>query len=75
MKIIVFGQLKDIIKQDTVDVPELSSLSALKQELIHRFPRLAAEDFMIAIDHKIIYDDILISPQSEIALLPPFSGG
>ena len=33
------------------------------------------KEFVFAIDQKLIHENILINPNSEIALLPPFSGG
>jgi molybdopterin converting factor small subunit len=47
----------------------------LREQLENQFPGLRGMTYQIAVDKKIAATDTPIPPQSEVALLPPFSGG
>ncbi len=51
-----------------------SSISELLDVLFERYPALKDKDFQVAQNHEIVTGDATIT-ESEIALLPPFSGG
>jgi molybdopterin synthase sulfur carrier subunit len=71
----LFGSLVDLAKSPTLELDEVSDTNTLKEQLILIFPMLASKEFAIAIDQKIIHSNTVINTQTEIALLPPFSGG
>ncbi len=71
----LFGSLVDLAKSPTLELDEVSDTNTLKEKLISIFPMLASKEFAIAIDQKIIHSNTTINTQTEIALLPPFSGG
>ena len=75
MKIQVFGNLNDIITK--APAPEYPlSLADLKEYLYGEYPEIRRYPMKVAIDRRIIEDDtVLITENSEVALLPPFSGG
>lgn len=75
MKIKVFGQLTDFFESDNISVTGAVDVMELKELLINKFPALAAKTFVIAVNKEIIHENIPINEASEIALLPPFSGG
>jgi sulfur-carrier protein len=71
----VFGQLAEITGAARLVVPAADSLDNLKDYLVRAYPKLATISFAVAIDKKICIDNISLTPNTEIALLPPFSGG
>ena len=75
MNIRVFGNLNDIIKSP----PEIEfpvTLGEFRGILYAKFPELESLVIKIAINQQITEDEaLLLTENSEIALLPPFSGG
>ncbi len=75
MDIKIFGQLTDIFSQEKISVENVADVNELKDHLLKSFPALAEKTFVIAVNRKITHENISLSGDAEIALLPPFSGG
>lgn len=75
MTIKVFGQLTDIFNKENVTIENVKNINELREQLLISFPALAEKSYAIAVGRKIIHENISLYPDSEIALLPPFSGG
>jgi len=75
MIIKVFGQLTDVFKQENISVENAADVEELKKRLVDSFPALADKTFVVAVDKRIIHNNISLLENAEIALLPPFSGG
>ncbi len=75
MNIKVFGQLTDIIREENISVEKVADVNGLKNHLNIRYPALAEKTFVIAVNKKITHENIPLTADAEIALLPPFSGG
>jgi sulfur-carrier protein len=73
--IFLFGQLKDIVGNSRLDLDDIADTDSLTKELKQRFPLLENMKFALSVDRKIISGNTSLNPNSEIALLPPFSGG
>jgi molybdopterin synthase sulfur carrier subunit len=74
--ILFFGQLTDITGSSATEILlQGNDTDALREELINRFPMLKQSTFVMTVDRKIIRQNTPIGEGSEIALLPPFSGG
>jgi molybdopterin converting factor subunit 1 len=60
-----------------LELPEGSTVAALKQALAADCPALApmVPNLMIAVDSEYAEDDRVIPPGSEVAAIPPVSGG
>ena len=60
-----------------VELPEPATVADLKRALAEAFPELAAlaSSVMIAVDSEYAGDDQVVSPGSEVAVIPPVSGG
>ncbi len=75
----LFAQLRDAFATDVliVDIPEDAKLGDLRRHLHAMRPHLAAalNQCQVALDHELVTDDVVIKPNSEIAWLPPVSGG
>ena len=75
MKVIVFGRLRDCIHAESIQVKDVDTVRELRHELLQRFPELSNQVFAIAADQVIASDETILFEHSEVALLPPFSGG
>jgi molybdopterin synthase sulfur carrier subunit len=71
----LFGNLSELVNTHEILIDFKSTFFELKAELFLQFPMFENKEFVFAIDQKLIHENILINPNSEIALLPPFSGG
>jgi sulfur-carrier protein len=75
VSVILFGQLRDITGGSSVEMENVSDLRSLKSALQARFPKLAEAEYIIAVDKKIVHENLELEDNVEIALLPPYSGG
>ncbi|MEP6926589.1 MAG: MoaD/ThiS family protein [Ginsengibacter sp.] len=75
VKIIVFGQLTDIIDNNEFTLNSNADTNNLKNELHKLYPALADKKYVIALDKQIVTSNTMLTEGSIIALLPPFSGG
>ncbi len=75
VKIIVFGQLVDIINSSELTLSDISDTNTLQHELNKRYPSLANANFMMAVDKQTVQGNTILKENSTVALLPPFSGG
>ena len=70
-----FGLLAEITKCDEEPLSfAKTSVSELLDELFNKYPELKTKDFQVAQNNEIVTEETLILG-TEIALLPPFSGG
>ncbi len=74
MDIIIFGQLTDITG-DNIELNNIADTNHLTEELNKTYPQLINAKYVIAVDKKVITENTILNNQSNIALLPPFSGG
>ena len=75
MEIILFGQLRDLAGSNRISVGVVTDTNDLQKELNLKYPDFANTKYAIAVDKKIISKTVPLNAESEIALLPPFSGG
>lgn len=75
MKIKTFGKIVEIIPNDTEINLKFNTVGDFKNYLEQNYPMLSSIPFVIAVNKKISSNESSISENSEIALLPPFSGG
>ena len=81
MKITVhlFARARDLAGASSVVVerPDGASLGELRRRLAEQIPALTAllRRSSLAVDNEFAGDDTVLSPSSEVAVLPPVSGG
>lgn len=75
MEIKVFGQLIDVFGAENISTETSENVEELKDDLVKRFPALAEKTFVVAVNRKVVHENISLTDKEEIALLPPFSGG
>ena len=77
MKLKVFGKLTEIFNtvEYNFSLENITSIAELKLMLEKELPKLKQTTFLVAVDGIKADNNQLISDASEIALLPPYSGG
>ena len=79
MKVLFFGQLKDIAGRanDTVELPAGGTVAAVFDHYAQLFPRFAAlsDSIVVARNHAFTARSAAVANEDEIAFLPPVSGG
>jgi molybdopterin converting factor small subunit len=74
-KILLFGQLKEKLGADFIEIESVIDSNVLMEKLRSEYPVLSDISFRIAVDKNLISEKVLLNEKSEVALLPPFSGG
>ena len=79
MQVLLFGVTKDITRQDVLDIPageSIEDVGQLKTYLKGKYPGLSTlSSLAVAVNNTYAMEDVQISPEDEIALIPPVSGG
>ncbi|MES2874686.1 MAG: MoaD/ThiS family protein [Bacteroidota bacterium] len=75
VKVLIFGQLTDITGESEIYLNEISDRDELVEKLNQQYPALADSKYAIAVDKKVIRQNIRLDDECTVALLPPFSGG
>jgi molybdopterin synthase sulfur carrier subunit len=75
MKILLFGALTDITGKSVIEMEPVNDLETLRRNLFAKFPMLRNYNFLVAVNKEKIGNNIILNPDDEIALLPPFAGG
>ncbi len=70
-----FGQLADLTKSDAIFLDDLADTDLVKERVLELYPSLQQTTFMMALNNEIVHEKIIISENSIIAFMPPFSGG
>lgn len=74
INIIIFGQLRDLLGENLV-LWDIADTDMLTIELNKRYPVLADSQYMMALNKKLVTENIPLTSNCSIALLPAFSGG
>jgi molybdopterin synthase sulfur carrier subunit len=78
-RVLLFGPLRDLAGWRERDGVEAASISALKALLAAEDDRLGAAlcgpGVQVALDQAIVRGDAALAARSEVAFLPPMSGG
>ncbi len=74
MKVRLFGILAEKAGTDLIEV-NAHSTTAIIEALGAHIHDLGNYSFSIAVDRKIVHDEVELSGHEEIAVLPPFAGG
>lgn len=70
-----FGMIAEKIGSGQIQLTGISTVEKLRDSLFEKFPDLKNMKFSIAINKQLVSGNAPIPADSEIALLPPFSGG
>jgi molybdopterin converting factor subunit 1 len=77
VNVLAFGIAKEMVGGSHVTVEcNGSTVDDLKQQLQQQFPALLyLSSYMIAVNNNYVTTNISLSPNDEVAILPPVSGG
>jgi molybdopterin synthase sulfur carrier subunit len=75
VKVMIFGQLTDIVKSSTLTLTGTADTRSLVDELKRQFPALGQAKYILAVDKQRVTENTILKDGSIVALLPPFSGG
>ncbi len=75
VNVIIFGPLTEITGCGSLIVPDIRDTEMLEQFLYDRYPAFKKSKYAIAVDKNIVHEKTILSDDSTVALLPPFSGG
>jgi molybdopterin converting factor small subunit len=74
VNVIIFGPLTEIAGS-SLALENIADTNTLVRELHTLYPALADSKYVVAVDKKIVNENTTLPENSEVALLPPFSGG
>lgn len=74
MKVLLFGMIVEKANASEI-VIVAKSTHALRRELEQRISGLDKLSYSIAVDRRIVHDDVPLIGNEEVAVLPPFAGG
>ena len=74
MEVLLFGSIAEKANAQTI-VIEAKSVMELRMQLIARVPDLRGMSYAIAVDRRVVLDDLQLAGNEEVAVLPPFAGG
>lgn len=72
--IIIFGRLTDIAGS-SLSLENVTDTNTLVKELHTLYPRLVDTKYAIAVNKIVVNENTVLTEESTVALLPPFSGG
>jgi sulfur-carrier protein len=75
VQIMFFGQLTDITGTPELILYDIPDTDTLQKTLYELYPALAHTKYAIVMNKKTIQGNSILSGDTSIALLPPFSGG
>jgi len=73
--VMIFGQLTDIIKSNTLTLVGTTDTKSLLDALKKQYPALEKAKYILAVDKLTVKENTNLKDGSIVALLPPFSGG
>jgi sulfur-carrier protein len=75
IKLTAFGRMSELLKANELVLDNCSNIMDLKSHLEQHYPSTKEISFLIAVNKKVVHENIELNGQDEIALLPPYSGG
>jgi sulfur-carrier protein len=75
IKVMIFGQLTDIVNSNMITLTDIADTNNLVNELKRQYPSLNQAKYIIAVDKQTVTENTTLKDGSTVALLPPFSGG
>lgn len=71
----LFGQFAEMAGGHSIEVDQVADTDELRRKLENKFPALQSIPYLVAVDKDIATGNTIVQPHSDIALLPPYSGG
>ena len=74
VNIIVFGQLRDMLG-DQFELDDVQDIDEVKSRLHEIYPEMIENNYLVAIDKKLVTGNLRLNDNSTVAILSAFSGG
>ena len=75
VQVTFFGSITDITLVGSVVLSNCLDLDSAIDELCLRYPALANKKYFVAVNQKMVHENIKLKVGDTVALMPPFSGG
>jgi molybdopterin synthase sulfur carrier subunit len=75
VSVLFFGQITDITRCSRMVFNDIADTDQLDERLHAAYPMLKQIKYVVTVDRKIIRENVVLLDNTEVALLPPFSGG
>ena len=75
IKVLVFGQIADSVGKRELDLSDIKSTDDLMEKLEEKIPGINKLKYAIAVNKKLINENVTLNGNEIIAILPAFSGG
>jgi len=73
--VLTFGAITDIIGENSLEIKDVETTNNLIHILEEKYPALKAIKYALAVDKKVVHNDVALHDNATVAILPPFSGG
>lgn len=70
-----FGRLAETVGAENIILPAAEDTDSLLREILARFPALSESPLIVAVDRRTVTANTPLKPDSEVVLMPPYSGG
>ncbi len=71
----MFGILAEKAGSTELVIEDISTLDEMKKHIVEKHPSFADYKYRIAVNHKLVDENVSLADGDELALLPPFAGG
>lgn len=75
IEMIPFGRIAEFMDSRTLELNDLTDTDGLNAYLQEQFPQLKTMKYRLALNKELVQRNMVISKDSTIAVMPPFSGG
>lgn len=75
LSVLFFGQLAEYTGQSSLELSGIEDTEAARQLLLDLYPKIRLIPFLLALDKEIVSDNIKLTGNHTLALLPPYAGG
>jgi molybdopterin converting factor small subunit len=75
MNVLLFGQLAEAAGAKTLQVADFGDTDELIHHIEQLCPSLRGVTYIVAVNRNVIQANTTLTPDAEIALLPPYAGG
>lgn len=75
VSILFFGQLVELTGKTDMELSNVEDTLAAREILQDLFPDLGQTPYLMALDREIIHDNMPLTGNHTLALLPPYAGG
>ena len=75
IEIISFGKISEFIGSQRIEVSGTGNTDEFKEHLERSYPMLKNLKYKLALNNKIVQENLPIANNDTVAIMPPFSGG